>query len=155
MQVDLGRGACAFNQHQIVLLHQFMKRLLGIGPKLFAALAPGHGGQVPAHLAQHHHLAAHVVLGFEQHRVHADLRPCAGGQGLEVLCAADLAPAALQSGHHTGVVAHVLRFEWRHLQTLARIPAAQRGGEPAFACVAGGAQHHDGAGGQSATSLFT
>ena len=60
--------------------------------------------------------------------------------------AADLAPGAVDALDHARVVAHVLRLERRHLQAQVAVVAAQRGGEPAFAGAAGGAQHHDAAG---------
>ena len=97
----------------------------------------------------------------------------AGGQGLEILGAADLAAAfrraaprkarplggqrSTRSGkrggsrNHARVVAHVLRLEGRDLQAPAGIPAAQRGRQPALAGAAGGAQHHHAAGGHGRT----
>ena len=53
---------------------------------------------------------------------------------------------AVAGSHDACVVAHVLRFEGRDLQALARVIAAQGGGQPAFAGAAGRAQHHDAAG---------
>ena len=139
-QVDLGGRAGAFDHHHVVVLAQFIERAGDHGPHLRAALVPWNAGQGLVHLPQQHHLAVGVVLGLEQQRVHAHVRLGPRGQRLEVLRAADLA-----AGNDTRVVAHVLRLEGRHLQAAPRIPAAQRGGQPALAGAAGRAQHHDAA----------
>ena len=89
-----------------------------------------------------------VALGLEQQRVHAHIGHGVGGQRLEILGTADFA-LPLSDAHHPCVVAHVLRLERRNLEALARVVAAQRGGQPAFASAAGGAQHHDAFGGHS------
>jgi hypothetical protein len=72
--------------------------------------------QFGVHLPHQHHLAVAVGLGLEQQRVHAHIGIGPRRQRLKVLRAADLA-----TGHHAGVVAHVLRLERRHLQPLARV----------------------------------
>ena len=86
-----------------------------------------------------------VFFGLEQQRVHPHfgLRP--RSQRLKILRATDF-PA----DNDTGVVAHILRFERRDLEALARVVAAQGGGQSAFASAAGGAQHHDAFGGHCA-----
>jgi len=118
-------------------------RFAGERPKPLAAFSPRHGGKVGAHLAEHDHLAARIGLRLQQHRVHADLRLRTCGERLKVLRTADFAEHAARRGHDTRVVAHVLRLERRHSQALARVPPAQRGGEPALAGRAGGTKHHD------------
>ncbi|EWS52494.1 hypothetical protein X551_04720 [Methylibium sp. T29] len=153
VQVDLGRRAGALDHHHVVLGHQRQQRVLRERPQPLAALAPRHGREVGTHLAQHDDLAAGVVLGLQQHRVHAHVGQHPGGQRLEVLRAADLAEPAPAARHHARVVAHVLRLEGRDLQALARVPAAQRRRQPALAGPAGGAEHHDGPRGRSCASV--
>ena len=145
VQVDLGRRARAFDHDDLVVAHQRVEPVACERPQALAAFAPGHGGQVGAHAAHHDHLAGGVVLGLEQHRVHAHLGRGARRQRLKVLRAADLAHRAVDARHDTRVVAHVLRLERRDLQTLPRVPAAQCCCEPALAGAAGRAQHHHGA----------
>jgi hypothetical protein len=119
-QVDLGRRTRALDHHHVVLGAQLVERLRDLRPDALAAPAPGQGGERFAHLPHQHDLAVGVALGLEQQRVHAHVGHGVGGQGLEVLGAADFAAV-----DHAGVVAHVLRLEGRHLQPLPRIPAAQ------------------------------
>ena len=143
-KVDLGRRACALDHHHVVFGPERVKCRRDIWPDMVAAGAPRHGREGCAHLAHQHHLAVGVGLGFQQQRVHAHLRLRLGGQRLKVLGRANLA-LPVDRGHHTRVVAHVLRLERGNLQPLARVIAAQRRGQPAFTCAAGGAQHHDAA----------
>jgi hypothetical protein len=137
-EVDLGRRARALDHDHVVFGAQRIERLCDLRPHAFAAAAPGQGGERLAHLPHQHDLAVRVALGLEQQRVHPHVGHGIGGQGLEILGAADLAAI-----DHAGVVAHVLRLERRHLEALPRIPAAQRRGQPALAGSAGGAQDHD------------
>jgi geranylgeranyl pyrophosphate synthase len=104
-------------------------RLVGL-----LARSAGHAGMSGGQafdLAQQHHLAVGVPLGLEQQRVHAHIGHRARGQRLKVLRTADLA-----AGHHTGVVAHVLRLERRDIDTPARRRAAQCRRDPAIAGAA-------------------
>ncbi|MNV01200.1 hypothetical protein D3C71_913960 [compost metagenome] len=142
MQVDLCGRTCALDHHHVVLGTQCIQRSRDLRPHLFAAAAPGHGGQLGTHLPHQHDLAVRVGLGLEQQRVHAHLRLGTGREGLEILGTADFAHHASGARHHTRVVAHVLRLERRHLEAEVAVVAAQRGGEPAFAGAAGGTQHH-------------
>ena len=98
-------------------------------------------GQIVAPLPEQNDLAAGVRFGLEQDRVHAHVGDAPGGECLKILCAADLA-----ARHDPGIVAHVLRLEWRNLQSLPRVPARQGGREEALAGAAGRAAHHYGAG---------
>ena len=141
LQVDLGRRPRPLDHDHVVLAAQRIQGLRQQRPDLGAAGPPGQRGQLGVDPAQQHHLAAGVGLGLEQQRIHLHRGLHPGSQRLKVLGAADLA-----TGHHAGVVAHVLRLEGRHPQPLPRIPAAQRRAQPALAGPAAGAQHHHAAG---------
>ena len=139
VQVDLGRGASPFDHDEVVGGPQFVERLADVGPDPLTASAPRHGAELAVGLPQQDDLAAGIGLGLEEDGVHAHIGPHAGREGLEVLGAADFAPATVGAGHDAGVVAHVLRLERGDLEALAREVAAQGGGQPAFARAAGGA----------------
>ena len=140
-EVDLGGRACPLDHNHIVLGDQLIERGGNLRPNFLAALTPRCVAQGLADLAEQHHLAACVCLGLEEQRVHAHIGLDTGCQCLKILRTADFAQAVC-AGHHSGVVAHVLRFEGRNLQAHARVMAAQRRGQPAFASAAGCAQHH-------------
>ena len=141
-QVDFCGRACAFNDNHIVFSDQLIQRCRNVWPDLFAATAPRRIAQLRAHLPQQDHLAARVSLRLEQQRVHADIGLSLRRQRLKILCAADLTHA-ICAGYNPCVVAHVLRLEGRHLESLARVMSTQGRGQPALACPAGCAQHHD------------
>jgi len=141
-QVDLGGRACAFDHDHIVCFDQLVQCRGNLRPDFVAALVPGCLAQGLADLTEQHHLAACIGLGLEQQRVHAHIRFSPGRQRLKVLGTADFAKPVCRS-HNACVVAHVLRLEWRDLQALSGVVAAQRRGQPALARPAGGAQHHD------------
>ena len=145
VQIDLCRRARAFDDHHVVLCPQCVQRRRDLRPHTLAAAAPWQLRKLIAHLSQQHHLALRVRFGLEQQRVHAHVGHGPRCQRLEILGTANLAELLARCSHHARVVAHVLRLERRHLQALVAVVAAQRGGQPALARAAGGAQHHDAA----------
>ena len=120
-QIDLGRRARAFDQHEIAFAREASEAVehraqeLGLQSLIFARLGVAH------HLALHHDLRADIALGLQQHRVHVDAERNAGGTRLQRLGAADLAAV----GGDRGVVRHVLRLERADTKTTARKSARQ------------------------------
>ena len=153
-QVDLGRRARAFDHDHVVFLAQRIERLRDLRPHALAAVAPWKRREFCIDPPHQHHLAVRVALGLQEQGVVTHFRLGARGERLEVLGAADFATPikACKACHDTGIVAHVLRLERRHLEALAGIPTAQGRREPALAGTAGGAEDHDAAGSHFNTS---
>jgi len=105
------------------------------------ARVPFHARQIIAPLPEQDHLGLRVRFGLEQDGIHAHVGDAAGGERLKVLGAAHFAV-----GHDPGIVAHVLRLEWRNFQSLPRVPTRQCRREKTLAGPAGRAAYHDGAG---------
>ena len=120
-QIDLGRAAGAFDQHQIGLRlqpleafqHRRHQRRLH---RRIVARAQGRDA-----LALHDHLRADIGLRLQQHRVHVGVRLDAGGERLQRLGAADL--AAIDGDGR--IVRHVLRLERQHAQAAPRARRAR------------------------------
>ena len=115
-QVDLGRAAGAFDQHEIGFRLQPLeafehRRHQRRFHRRIVARAQGRDA-----LALHDDLRADIGLGLQQHRVHVGVRLGAGGERLQRLRAADLAAV----DRHRRVVRHVLRLERQHAQAAPR-----------------------------------
>ena len=142
-QVDLGRRARAFDQHEIALGREASEAVehgaqqLGLQSLILARLG------VADDLALHHDLRADIALGLQQHRVHVHAERHARGARLQRLGAADLAAV----GGDRGVVRHVLRLERAHTKAAAREGARQSRDQQRLADVRARALDHDGAGG--------
>ena len=140
LQIDLGRRPGALDHEHLVLRRELLEAAAHRGPQAPGALAPLHARQVIAPLPEQDHLRVRVALGLEQDRIHAHLGDPPRGERLKILRASHLA-----ARRDARVVAHVLRLERRDLESLARIPSGQCGGEQALAGTAGRAANHDGA----------
>ena len=81
-QIELGRAAGPFGNHQLELRLQGAKRGLDRRPQRRRPSSPRRATQLAIHLPHHHDLTAHVPLRLHQHRVHAHIRYDTGGQGL-------------------------------------------------------------------------
>ena len=130
-QVDLGRAARAFDEHNLGGLfhpaitlehraHQFrFQRLIFARPR------------IADRLALDDDLRADFALGLEQHRVHVHAWARAAGARLKRLGAADLAAVI----RHGGVVRHVLRLEWTDAEPASCEGAAESGDNERLADV--------------------
>ena len=120
LQVDFSRTAGALKHDDVVLSSQSIVCLLDDGAQLVFERVIVARGHIAAHLAKHDNLAAGIVCGLEQHRVHQDGRLDAGSFRLHDLRTAHFKPF---SGN-VAVQCHVLAFERRNFVTVLRKDAA-------------------------------
>ena len=139
-QVDLRRTAGALDHDDFEVVDQPVQRRAHDGPEPpLGAPRPGQGARLRVHAAHHHHLAPRGVRGrLQEDGVHPRLGHGARGERLDVLCAADLAPVR----RHRGVVAHVLRLEWRHAVPAVGQRPTEAGGQEGLSRVRRAALHH-------------
>ena len=141
-QVDFGGAAGAFHQHRLVGVGEAAVALQhgGHGPGFVVVIVPrrqvGHGAAVDDDLG------ADVGGGLEEHRVHVGVGLKAGGNGLQGLGPADLAPVH----RHRRIEGHVLGLEGGDPHAAPPQQAGQAGNEGALAGIGGGALNHQGAG---------
>ena len=111
-QIDLGRAARAFDQHDVGFALQPREAVQHERHQLRLDRLIIGCARASIDFALHHELRADLALRLEQHRVHMHGGRDARGARLQRLGAADLA-AVLR---HRCVVRHVLRLERQHLQ---------------------------------------
>ena len=139
-QIDLGRAARAFDEHDIGLSAELRETIEDRWQQHGLAGAVIHGAQRSHALALHDHLRACLALGLQQHRVHVHRWWHAGRHRLHRLRPPDLAAIDCNSR----VVRHVLRLEWHDLETAAHKRPGKAGDERRLAYVRARAHEHDG-----------
>ncbi len=146
-EVDLGRAAGAFDQHEIGLLAKASETVEhGLHQARLPVLVfPGLG--IAEHAALHHHLAAHLALRLQQHGVHVHARRHPRGPRLQGLGAADL--AAIR--RHGGIVGHVLRLEGSDAKAASKKGPAQARDDQRLADIRPRALQHQDFGGHRVT----
>ena len=119
-QIDLRGAARAFDNELLIVMYEAMERFSDNRPQVLLALHPWERADAIVDASHHNHLTEGVGTRFEKNRIHACLWRDSGRERLEILGPPDL--LAIRSDG--GVVAHVLRFEWRDLNLAIREVAA-------------------------------
>ena len=137
-QVDLGRTACALDQHHLILAPEARIGFEHRSHRAGLVVVIGARIHVGAHLAVDDDLRAGVGARLEQDRIHVGVRREAGSLRLKRLGAADLAAV----GRDCAVERHVLRFERHHGDAAAPEHPGQPCNQRALARVRGCALNH-------------
>ncbi|MNX85565.1 hypothetical protein D3C86_1174090 [compost metagenome] len=137
-QVDFGRAARPFHQHQIGLLFQELEAFQHARHQSgLHVLVIGRFG-IASDLALHDHLCAGFALRLQEHRVHVHGKRHARRPRLQRLCAANLAAI----GGHGRIVRHVLRLERHDRQAAPDEGTGKTGHHQRFADIRAGSLKH-------------
>ena len=139
LEVDLGRAACAFNDHDVMARGQVVIGCSHGGNETRLIFEVVAGRHIRHRFAHDNDLRPHVGCGFEQDGVHRRLGGDAAGLRLQRLGSSNLKAM----GCDGRVERHVLRLERGHRKAVLGKDAAQACGDEALACARHRALHHD------------
>ena len=144
-QIDLGRAARAFDEHEIGLALEVRKTVEHRAHQLRLERLIFSRASGADDAALDHDLRADLALRLQEHGIHMDARRNPAGQRLQGLRPPDLAAVV----GDRGVVRHVLRLERPHGKSPPRIGAAETGDDQRLADVRARALEHQRPGGQN------
>ena len=131
LEVDLGRAACTFDDHDVVTRGQVIVGRLHGGNEARLVFEVVAGCHVRHGFAHNDDLRPHVGCGFEEDGVHRRLGGDAAGLCLQCLGAPDLKA----TWRDRRVERHVLRLERGHRKAVLGKDAAETCGDEALACA--------------------